>query len=589
MSLDAWIAIGTICLCFFTLLMTRWSADIVLMGGVTLLLLLGVIDTNQALLGMSNEGMVTVAVLFVVSAGLRETGAINWLSGFLLGKPSSENNAQLRVMTPVAALSAFLNNTPVVAMLIPAVIEWGRKHKLSVSKLLMPLSYAAIVGGTCTLIGTSTNLVVNGMLIERNEDSGLSMFELAWVGIPCVVITFIYVLVASRWLLPERVSADKQFGDARQYTVEMIVSPDSPLIGKSIEGAGLRQLSGLFLIEIERDGRALPAVSPHERLVGNDRLVFAGVVDSVVELQKIRGLVPATNQVFKIDTPRPQRSFIEAVVSDTCPLVGKSVRDGKFRSRYNAAIIAVSRNGEQMKQKIGDIVLQTGDTLLLEGSPGFVDSYRNSRAFFLVSELEGASTPRHDRAALSLSILGIMVVLVATGVLSMLKAAMLAAGLMIITRCLGGGSARRAIDWQVLVVIAASFALGQALFTSGAADQLATLLMGFSGGDPYMALMAVYVATALLTALVTNNAAAVLMFPVVFALADNLGVDFMPFVVVLMVAASASFATPIGYQTNLMVFGPGGYHFSDFVRMGVPLTVLLGIVCVLVVPIVWTF
>lgn len=589
MSLDAWIAIGTICLCFFTLLMTRWSADIVLMGGVTLLLLLGVIDTNQALLGMSNEGMVTVAVLFVVSAGLRETGAINWLSGFLLGKPSSENNAQLRVMTPVAALSAFLNNTPVVAMLIPAVIEWGRKHKLSVSKLLMPLSYAAIVGGTCTLIGTSTNLVVNGMLIERNEGSGLSMFELAWVGIPCVVITFIYVLVASRWLLPERVSADKQFGDARQYTVEMIVSPDSPLIGKSIEGAGLRQLSGLFLIEIERDGRALPAVSPHERLVGNDRLVFAGVVDSVVELQKIRGLVPATNQVFKIDTPRPQRSFIEAVVSDTCPLVGKSVRDGKFRSRYNAAIIAVSRNGEQMKQKIGDIVLQTGDTLLLEGSPGFVDSYRNSRAFFLVSELEGASTPRHDRAALSLSILGIMVVLVATGVLSMLKAAMLAAGLMIITRCLGGGSARRAIDWQVLVVIAASFALGQALFTSGAADQLATLLMGFSGGDPYMALMAVYVATALLTALVTNNAAAVLMFPVVFALADNLGVDFMPFVVVLMVAASASFATPIGYQTNLMVFGPGGYHFSDFVRMGVPLTVLLGIVCVLVVPMVWTF
>lgn len=589
MSLDAWIVIGTICLCFFALLMTRWSADIVLMGGVTLLLLLGILDADQALSGMSNEGMVTVAVLFVVSAGLRETGAINWLSEFLLGKPSSVRGAQLRVMTPVAALSAFLNNTPVVAMLIPAVIDWGRKYKISVSKLLMPLSYAAIIGGTCTLIGTSTNLVVNGMLIEKTGGSGLTMFELAWIGLPCVAVVFVYVLFASRWWLPERVSADMQFADARQYTVEMIVCSDSALVGKSIEGAGLRQLNGLYLIEIERNGRILPAVSPQERLEGNDRLVFAGVVDSVVDLQKIRGLVPATNQVFKLNTPRPQRSFIEAVISDSCPLVGKSVREGKFRSRYNAAIIAVSRNGEQLKQKIGDIVLRAGDTLLLEASPGFVDNYRNSRAFFLVSQLEGASTPRHDRAALALSILAGMVLLVATGMLSMLKAAMLAAGLMIVTRCLAGGSARRAIDWQVLVVIAASFALGQALFSTGAADELAALLMKFSGGDPYKALLAAYVATALLTALVTNNAAAVLMFPVVFALADSLGVSFMPFVIVLMVAASAGFATPIGYQTNLMVFGPGGYHFSDFVRMGIPLTILLGGVSMAVVPLVWPF
>ncbi len=589
MSLDAWIVIGTICLCFFSLLMTRWSADIVLMGGVTLLLLLGILDADQALSGMSNEGMVTVAVLFVVSAGLRETGAINWVSEFLLGKPSSARGAQLRVMTPVAALSAFLNNTPVVAMLIPAVIDWGRKYKISVSKLLMPLSYAAIIGGTCTLIGTSTNLVVNGMLIEKTGGAGLTMFELAWIGLPCVVVVFFYVLFVSRWWLPERVSADRQFADARQYTVEMIVCPDSPLEGKSIEDAGLRQLNGLYLIEIERDGRVLPAVSPQERLVGDDRLVFAGVVDSVVDLQKIRGLVPATNQVFKLNTPRPQRSFIEAVISDSCPLVGKSVREGRFRSRYNAAIIAVSRNGEQLKQKIGDIVLRTGDTLLLEASPGFVDNYRNSRAFFLVSQLEGASTPRHDRAVLALSILAGMVLLVSTGMLSMLKAAMLAAGLMIVTRCLPGGSARRAIDWQVLVVIAASFALGQALFTTGAADELAGLLMSVSGGEPYMALLAAYVATALLTALVTNNAAAVLMFPVVFALADSLGVSFMPFIIVLMVAASAGFATPIGYQTNLMVFGPGGYHFSDFVRMGVPLTILLGGICIAVVPLVWPF
>lgn len=589
MNIDAWITVAIIGLCFVILTFTRLAADAVLMAALTLLLVLGILSPEQALSGLANEGMVTVAVLFIVSAGLRETGAINWISNLLLGRPSSKTNAQLRVMTPVAVLSAFLNNTPVVSMMIPAVSDWAKKHQLSVSHLLMPLSYAAIVGGTCTLIGTSTNLVVNGMLIKSGNSSGLSMFELAWIGVPAVVLAVAYTLLLSRWLLPERKSALTQFSDERQYTVEMMVEPGSALEGKTIEQAGLRQLGGLYLIEIERRGHILPAVSPQERLAGDDRLVFAGVVDSVVELQKIRGLKPATNQVFKLNMPRPERSFIEVVLSNTCPLVGKTVKEGKFRSRYNAAIIAVSRNGEQLKKKIGDIVLEAGDTLLLEGPPDFVENHRNSRAFFLVSLLEGAHTPRHDRAWLSLSILLAMVVVAATGLLSMLKAAMLAAGLMIICRCLTGNDARRSVDWQVLVVIAASFGLGEALFTTGAAAHLAAVVIGLGGDSPLVALALTYFVTALLTALVTNNAAAVLMFPVVFALAESLGVSYMPFVITLMMAASASFATPIGYQTNLMVLGPGGYHFSDYIRMGLPLTLLLGGLCIAVVPLVWRF
>ncbi len=590
MNIDAWITIAVITTCFLALILTRWAADVVLMGGLTLLLVFGILTPEAALSGLANEGMVTVAVLFVVSAGLRETGAINWISDTLLGRPSSVSNAQLRIMAPVAALSAFLNNTPVVAMLIPAINDWARKYQLSVSKLLMPLSYAAIVGGTCTLIGTSTNLIVNGLLINESGGEGLSMFELAWVGIPCVALVFLYVLIASKWLLPERKSAITQFSDVRQYTVEMLVEAGSSVDGKSIEDAGLRQLSGLYLVEIERRGNILPAVSPKERLEGNDRLVFAGVIDSVVDLQKIRGLKPASDQVFKINTPRPDRSFIEAVVSDTSPMLSKTVKDGQFRSHYNAVIIAVSRNGEQLRMKIGEVILQPGDTLLLEAPLAFIEQHRNSRDFFLVSELEGSSPPRHDKALLSLAILLAMVVLVSTGLVSMLKAAFVAAGLMIISRCLTGSNARRAVDLQVLVVIAASFGLGQALHQTGGADYLAGLIVDLAGdGDPLIALAAVYCATALLTAMITNNAAAVLMFPVVLSMAMTMGVSYMPFVIVLMVAASTSFATPIGYQTNLMVFGPGGYHFSDFIRMGLPLTVLVGVVSLLIVPLIWPF
>ena len=590
MNVEAWITIGVITLCFLTLILTRWAADVVLMGGLTLLLLLGVLTPEAALSGLANEGMVTVGVLFVVSASLRETGAINWITDFLLGRPGSLNGAQMRVMAPVAALSAFLNNTPVVAMLIPAINDWARKHQLSISKLLMPLSYAAIIGGTCTLIGTSTNLIINGLVIQEAGSSGLGMFELAWIGLPCTVLVFAYVLIASKWLLPERKSAITQFSDVRQYTVEMMVEPGSNIDGKSIEEAGLRQLSGLYLIEIERRGHILPAVSPKERLEGNDRLVFAGVVDSVVDLQKIRGLQPATNQVFKVNVPRPERSFIEAVISDTNPLVGKSVKEGRFRSQYNAAIIAVSRNGEQLRKKIGEIVMRPGDTLLLEAPANFTETHRNSRDFFLVSQLLGSNPPRHDRALMSLSILLGMVLLVSTGVLSMLKAALLAAGLMIVTRCLTGNIARRSVDWQVLVVIAASFGLGQALYQTGGADYLANQIIELAGDrHPIFALAAVYFTTALLTAMITNNAAAVLMFPVVLSMAASLEVSYMPFIIVLMVAASASFATPIGYQTNLMVFGPGGYHFSDYIRMGLPLTILVGIICLLIVPVIWPF
>ncbi|NPU98392.1 MAG: SLC13 family permease [Candidatus Omnitrophica bacterium] len=588
MTWEAWFTLGIILFQMGMLISTRTGPDVILLGGVTLLLVFNVLTPEEALGGLANEGMVTVGVLYVVVAGLRETGGISWLVEKCLGRPRSTLAAQARLMPPVIAMSAFLNNTPVVAMLIPAVKEWAKNYRLPVSQLLIPLSYASILGGVCTLIGTSTNLVVYGLLLKSGFPE-LHMFEITQVGLPVAVLGFFYILLFGRKWLPNREPAFTALSDPREYTVEMIVEPDSPLDGKSIEEAGLRNLTGMFLIEVEREGRILPAVSPQERLKINDRLVFCGIVESVVDLQRIRGLKPATNQVFKLDSPRPDRCLIETVVSSSCALVGRTIRDGRFRNQYNAVVIAVARHGKRIHKKIGDIILQPGDTLLLEAHPSFLEQQKNSRDFYLISRVEDSHPLRHERSYIAMGILAGMVVCVTFGWLSMLKAAMLAAGLMLITQCCKVSTARRSVDWQVLMVIAASFALGNALEKSGLAHTVGHGLISLAGNSPWISLALVYLVTILFTELITNNAAAVLVFPIAMSTARDLGVNFMPFAVVIMMAASASFATPIGYQTNLMVYGPGGYHFTDYMKIGIPLGILVGVTVIGLTPLCWPF
>jgi di/tricarboxylate transporter len=623
MSISAWTTVGVIGAVFAALAFTSIAPDIALVGALGFLLVTGILAPGDALVGFANEGMITVGVLFVIGAGVRETGGVDIIANRLFGRPKSASGAVTRLMLPVAALSAFMNNTPLVAMLIPAVNDWARQLRIAASKVMMPLSFAAILGGTCTLIGTSTNLVVNGLVISAaaNEEQalgktdlphGLGMFDITWVGLPSALAGCAYVIFVSRWLLPDRRPAISRHDDPREYTVEMLVAPDSPLVGKTIEDAGLRHLEGVYLAEIDRAGTIMPAVSSLERLRANDRLVFVGIVDSVVEMRRIRGLVPATDQVFKLVSPTGERTLVEAVVSDTCPVAGRTIRDGRFRSIYNAAVIAVARNGERLRQKIGDIVLTPGDTLLLECHPSFAEQQRNSRDFYLVSAIENSNPPHHERAALAIGILLCMVIAVtlaetewfatipnrvaalgpvvrAIASLSMLKAAVIAAAAMLVTGCVTIGSARRSIDWSVLVAIAASFGLGAALEKTGAAKVIGSAIIDVSGGSPWYALAMLYVVTVIVTELITNNAAAALMFPFALATARNLDANPMSFIIVIMMAASAGFATPIGYQTNLMVYGPGGYRFSDYVKMGVPLDLLIGIITVLIAPWVWPF
>lgn len=589
MTLAAWFALAVILFCITILARNRHSADVVLLGGLTLLLVTGVITPRQALAGLANEGMVTVGVLYVVVAGLQETGAVGWMADTVLGRPRSLRHALIRLALPIMALSPFLNNTPVVAMFIPAVGAWAQRHRLPLSRLMMPLTFLTTAAGLCTLVGSSTNLVLNGLIRSEAKLPGFSLWELAWIGVPVTLAVLLYILLAAPRLLPDRTAASTAFENVREYTVEMMVEAGGRLEGKSIQEAELRHLPGLYLAAIQRGGEVLPAVAPEQRLRGHDRLLFTGMVASVADLRNLRGLLPATNQIFKLDAPAPERVLVEAVVSDACPLVGMTVRDGRFRTRYNAAILAVARNGEKIAGKVGDIALRPGDNLLLEAPPAFLEQQRHAPDFYLLRSVDNYRPLRHQKAPWALAILLGFVVTAATGWFSTLEAALLAAGLMVLTGCVGSGTARNTVEWPVLLVIAASFGLGSALESTGAARVLAEGLVGLAQGHVWGSLIAVHAMTALLTLMVTNNATAVLMFPIALATARDLDVSFMPFAVVVLVAASACFATPIGYQTNLMVQGPGSYRFGDYLRFGLPLTLLVAGVTVAITPLIWPF
>ncbi|MCK6555531.1 SLC13 family permease [Candidatus Binatia bacterium] len=596
MAWEAWLTIAVTVFVIVALARAWAGSDLVVMAGVTGLTAIGMLagseklpDAADAFAGFGNPGLLTVAALYIVVEGLVRTQAMAMITEPLLGSPRTVLTAQARLMLPVMGLSAFLNNTPVVAMFLPVVEDICKKARISPSKLFLPLSYAAIFGGVCTLIGTSTNLVVNGLLIAHRDTQALGMFDITPVGLACAVAGTAYLLVLGRWLLPDRKPPISLSDDPKQYTVEMLVQGGGPLVGRTVEAAGLRHLPGLYLAEIERDGEVLPAVGPEERLRAGDRLVFVGILDSVLDLQKTRGLQIATNQVFRLQGSTVERTLVEAVVSDRCPLVGHSVREGRFRSVYNAAVIAVARSGRRVHAKIGDIVLRPGDTLLLETHRDFAAQHRNSRDFFLVSGVAGATPLRRERAWMALAILVAMVASVTAGWLDMLVASLVAAGAMIVARCCTGPEARQSLDISVLVVIGASFGIGKALDVSGAAPSIASSIVSLAGGDPWLVLLAVYLVTTVFTELITNNAAAVLVFPIALSSAESLGVSFMPFVIAVMIGASASFSTPLGYQTNLMVYGPGGYRFTDYLRVGIPLNLVFMVVTVLLAPMLFPF
>lgn len=588
MEWQMWFTIGSVFVMFVLLAKTPIGPEWICLGTLTLLLTVGILKPAEAIAGASNKGMLTVAILFVVAGSIQRTGAIKLITPFLSGRVKSTPAAQFRLMVPTSILSAFLNNTPVVAIFIPAVTAWAKKIKIPVSKLMIPLSYSAVLGGTCTLIGTSTNLVVSG-IYETTTGIKISFFEIAKVGLPSAIIMYGAIFILSRWLLPDRSSAIEQMGNPKEYTTEMIVHIQSNLIGKTILEAGLSEENDINLIDIIRAGKAMLVIDPSMTLKEDDRMVFAGGIDLVSELQKVKGLTPVMDRLFEIDTPRPDRCLVEAVVSKTNRLIGRSIVGGHFRQIYNAVVVAVSRGGNQLKGTIGNIVLQEGDTLLLETHPSFYMRHRRSQHFHLISQLKDSSAPRHGKAIFSVAVLIGMVLLASVAGLGMFKSAAIAAAVLMITRCITPSQAMRSVDMQVLLVIIAAFGIGKAMEITGAAEFIAKTMVGLAAGNPWMVLSLLYLTTSILTEMVTNNAAALILFPISMAMADQMGVNFAPFVFAIMMGASASFATPIGYQCNMMVFGPGGYRFSDFLKIGVPMNLTMWIVASILIPLIWPF
>ncbi|MFK7884807.1 MAG: SLC13 family permease, partial [Phycisphaerales bacterium] len=444
------IVTGVVVLLMVAVLATgRWAPDIIMMGVLLILLLFGVLEPSEAIAGFANEGVVTVGMLYIMATGLKETGAMNAITDVLLGRPKTERQAQVRLTLPVVGMSAFVNNTPIVAMFLPTLANVARRARIAPSKLYMPLSFASILGGVCTLIGTSTNILIDKMVRESDmvdsdgEPIRFGMFTLAKVGLPIAIIGIAYILLFGRRLLPDRNDpVDDVVDDQSAYHATLRVETGCSIVGKTVEAADLRNLPGVFLARIERGDESVPAVSPREVIQAGDELVFVGEVASVVELQQIRGLVPAGNS-DKDPSYRPNLRLTEAVISTNSSLAGSTIRQSGIRTRYGAVVIAVRRQGQRLHGRLGDIRLRPGDTLLMEAPSGFAERVARSQEFYLATELGKPAALRHERAWVAMGILGLLVVLITFQVLPIMVAAMLAAGLMVLTRCCTGPQARR--------------------------------------------------------------------------------------------------------------------------------------------------
>ncbi len=579
MGFTAWYT-GSVIALMTIALAREWLRPHITVFSALLLLVFGnIINVDQAFSGFANHGMLTVGFLFIVSAGLQSSGSLDKATAKLLGDKNSRFK-YFRMMFPVAGLSAFLNNTPIVAALIPVVRNWCRRAGLPASKFLIPLSYAAIFGGSCTLIGTSTNLVVHGMLIERGMN-GLGFFELTKVSLPVTVMGIALIAFIGYRLLPSKKDPMVELGEhTREFVVEMKVSSDFPMIGRTVEEAKLRHLQGLFLFEINRGCNVLAPIKPDEKIMDGDRLFFTGLPETIYDLQKTPGLVAVKDIEFDMQNLDSDKlGTYEAVISGNSPLVDKNVRECHFRGRYNAVILAIHRSGQRINMKVGDIIFKTGDTLFLLAEKGFDEKWYHSKDFLLVtSSVEIYSKPKW-KGNLSLMLLFLMVLMAASKILPMVLAAAAAAVAMVLTGIISSEKGMRSVDWCVLLIVASSFGIGKALESSGLAFLIATnLIKPLYVLGPLGIILGVFFITSIYTELITNNAAAAIMFPIALATADNLGVDARPLVITLAIAASASFATPIGYQTNLMVYGPGGYRFSDFLKMGIFMNIFVGLI-----------
>lgn len=584
LSFHAWIVIATIFLVFGLMLFTKLAPDFVFLGGMTILMVTGALPVDKVLSGFSSSSVVLVGALFVVIAGLVHTGVMQWIVRYCLGTPKSYNMAIFRLMTPVAALSSFLNNTTVVALFINVVKIWAKKLNVAPSKLLIPLSYASGMGGICTLIGTPPNLLISGFYMDQTHEQ-LSIFTPTLAGLFCLAVG-ILATIAMKKLIPERTSPEEALENSQNYTVELLVPSDAKFIGETLKDAGLFQVEGGHIIEIIRfDKEIISPVSEDEFIFGGDRLVFSGQVDEILKLRNSHQLVNAAHHVFSVNEVDSNRKLRMANVRFSSSLVGTRMVDTDFEERNNMVLIAIAREGERINQSPREIVIEKGDTLLLECPP------RSKRESALTPDLqffESSLIPQEGKKTLTSSlILLAMIICSSLNIIPLLQASFLAAFAMIILRCCSINQARESIDWGLLMVFAGSISLGSAIEYTGIASKIAEGILSVCGSNPMFALAGICFAATFLTEFTSNTATAAIFFPITYQIAVTLGVNPLTFCVALMIAVSSSFATPIGSPTHMMVYGPGGYRFVDFMRIGLPMNFIILAADLFIVPLLF--
>ncbi len=566
------------------LLREVFETELTLLTFLFLLVLGKVVTVKEAFVGFSNEGMLTIAFLFIVAAGLNNSGVMAQIQDLLFGNQnhSGFRKKLLRIVFPISAISAFINNTPVVALLIPALKSWTERLNLSPSKFFIPLSYAAMLGGMCTLIGTSTNLIIYG-LMEESGIRGMEMFEISKIGIPVALGGLLFLIVFGSKLLPDRKEALADLEqNTREFVVALKVTRRYKGIGKTVEEAGLRHLKGLFLFQIERNGQIIAPARPDEVIQLKDRLFFTGLPKTILELQKTPGLEIIEDA--KLDLKQYDSSQIrpyEAVVSNSSPLIGRNVRESKFREKYDAVIIAIHRNGERIQKKIGDIVLRAGDTLLLLAGKDFLKKYYHSRDFLLVSESVKVPSKPLKNKIIAIGTLAFMVFLFVTHLVPIVVGAGIAVMILLLTHTVSLEEARESVDFRVLIIIASAFGIAAGIRNSGVAQFVGHYIIAAGGSFNTIGILAgIFLITSAYANIITNNATAALVFPIVLSVTTEMQVDPRPFILLMAIAASSSFATPISYQTNVMVYGPGGYRFRDFLRIGIPMQLVVMVIAI---------
>lgn len=566
----AWLTIILIVAMFCILLCTQIPAGMVFMGSMAVLLITGVLPVEKALAGFSSESVVIVGVLFVVVTGLVHTGVIRWIVRYLLGTPKSYTAAITRLMIPVAALSSVLSNTTVVALFLNVVKIWAKRLGIKPSHLLIPLSYASGMGGVCTLIGTPPNLIISGFYTQSTGNN-LSIFTTTIPGLFCLAVGILSV-IALRKLLPSRKSPESTFEAYSEYTVEFMVPTTCPVVGQTIAESKLNMVRGGKLIEICRfDKEVISPVSMDEFILGGDRLIFAGQVGELLELREKYGFVSATHHVFNISELNEERKMTTAYLTFPSHLIGKRMMDCNFEEKNQVTLVAVSRQGERINVTPHEIVLRAGDSLLLEGKGLRQEDFKGDLHFYKSENIHEIG----KKTLVSSGIMIAMILLSAFNILSLLQSCFLAALAMVITRCCTVDQARKSIDWDVLMIFAGSICLGNAIETTGIAHALTNGLLSVCGTNPLVVLSTICLIGTFITEFISNTAAAAIFFPIAYKSAIMLGANPLTFCVALMIAVSSSFATPIGSPTHMMVYGPGGYRFSDFIKIGVPMNIII--------------